>query len=192
MASSSLAGIICSWVRCDKAGDCGVGDGCVMTLLMAGMLEGWNMSVLPPSFNRIDIPAYESYEKLYEKLLTAIEETCGFAVEWPSQPLPDSIYTPVSQKALPSLSQDSRNAWNTGNFPFSTLGHWEGKDNFWIFFFNFLNFLFQENKSCGSCHRIIQLLLKTNILNIQNADFSYISTVKQYSILKDYYYFCKR
>lgn len=89
----------------------------------------------PPSFNRIDIPAYESYEKLYEKLLTAIEETCGFAVEWPCQPLPDSIYTPVSQKALPSLSQDSRNAWNTGNFPFSTLGHWEGKDNFWIFFF---------------------------------------------------------
>ncbi|KAF7238203.1 E3 ubiquitin-protein ligase SMURF2 [Varanus komodoensis] len=33
------------------------------------------------SFNRIDIPPYESYEKLYEKLLTAIEETCGFAVE---------------------------------------------------------------------------------------------------------------
>jgi len=38
----------------------------------------------PPSlrsFNRIDIPPYESYDKLYEKLLTAIEETCGFAVE---------------------------------------------------------------------------------------------------------------
>uniref|UniRef100_A0A8C0I8N2 E3 ubiquitin-protein ligase n=1 Tax=Bubo bubo TaxID=30461 RepID=A0A8C0I8N2_BUBBB len=32
-------------------------------------------------FNRIDIPPYESYDKLYEKLLTAIEETCGFAVE---------------------------------------------------------------------------------------------------------------
>uniref|UniRef100_A0A8C5AQ72 HECT-type E3 ubiquitin transferase n=1 Tax=Gadus morhua TaxID=8049 RepID=A0A8C5AQ72_GADMO len=32
-------------------------------------------------FNRIDIPAYEMYEKLYDKLLTAIEETCGFAVE---------------------------------------------------------------------------------------------------------------
>ncbi|XP_069785840.1 E3 ubiquitin-protein ligase SMURF2 isoform X7 [Narcine bancroftii] len=32
-------------------------------------------------FNRIDIPPYENYEKLYEKLLTAIEETCGFAVE---------------------------------------------------------------------------------------------------------------
>lgn len=37
---------------------------------------------LPPSFNRIDIPPYESYDKLYDKLLTAIEETCGFAVEW--------------------------------------------------------------------------------------------------------------
>lgn len=33
------------------------------------------------SFNRIDVPSYESYEKLYEKLLTAVEETCGFAVE---------------------------------------------------------------------------------------------------------------
>lgn len=36
------------------------------------------------SFNRIDIPPYESYDKLYDKLLTAIEETCGFAVEWSS------------------------------------------------------------------------------------------------------------
>uniref|UniRef100_UPI00358ED34A E3 ubiquitin-protein ligase SMURF2-like n=1 Tax=Myxine glutinosa TaxID=7769 RepID=UPI00358ED34A len=32
-------------------------------------------------FNRIDLPQYESYDKLYEKLLTAVEETCGFAVE---------------------------------------------------------------------------------------------------------------
>uniref|UniRef100_A0A8C3B6I5 E3 ubiquitin-protein ligase n=1 Tax=Cyclopterus lumpus TaxID=8103 RepID=A0A8C3B6I5_CYCLU len=32
-------------------------------------------------FNRIDIPPYESYDKLYDKLLTAIEETCGFAVD---------------------------------------------------------------------------------------------------------------
>ncbi|NXT69666.1 SMUF1 ligase, partial [Chaetops frenatus] len=45
--------------------------------------DGWRAetSLFPSSFNRIDIPAYESYEKLYEKLLTAIEETCGFAVE---------------------------------------------------------------------------------------------------------------
>lgn len=33
------------------------------------------------SFNRIDIPPYETYEKLYEKVTQAIEETCGFAVE---------------------------------------------------------------------------------------------------------------
>ena len=33
------------------------------------------------SFNRIDIPPYESYEKFYDKLTCAVEETCGFAVE---------------------------------------------------------------------------------------------------------------
>lgn len=33
------------------------------------------------SFNRIDIPPYETYEKLYDKLTQAVEETCGFAVE---------------------------------------------------------------------------------------------------------------
>lgn len=38
-----------------------------------------------PSFNRIDIPPYEQYDKLYDKLLTAIEETCGFAVEWATE-----------------------------------------------------------------------------------------------------------
>ncbi|XP_013415244.1 E3 ubiquitin-protein ligase SMURF2-like isoform X1 [Lingula anatina] len=32
-------------------------------------------------FNRIDIPPYENYEKLLEKLTCAVEETCGFAVE---------------------------------------------------------------------------------------------------------------
>ncbi|KAF2357849.1 HECT domain [Trinorchestia longiramus] len=32
-------------------------------------------------FNRIDIPAYESFSKMYEKLTQAVEETCGFAVE---------------------------------------------------------------------------------------------------------------
>lgn len=49
------------------------------------------------SFNRIDIPPYESYEKLYEKLLTAVEETCGFAVEWtpphPPNPTPTSLHS---------------------------------------------------------------------------------------------------
>ncbi|ESN93979.1 hypothetical protein HELRODRAFT_115219 [Helobdella robusta] len=32
-------------------------------------------------FNRIDIPAYESYEKFFDKLTCAVEETCGFTVE---------------------------------------------------------------------------------------------------------------
>lgn len=33
-------------------------------------------------FNRLDLPPYPSYEKMYEKLTQAVEETCGFAVEW--------------------------------------------------------------------------------------------------------------
>lgn len=37
-----------------------------------------------------------------------------------------------------------------------------------------------------------QLLFKVNILNLKNADFSYISRVRQYSTLKDYYYFYKK
>lgn len=32
-------------------------------------------------FNRIDIPPYDSYQKLLDKLTQAVEETCGFAVE---------------------------------------------------------------------------------------------------------------
>jgi len=32
-------------------------------------------------FNRIDIPAYDSYQLLNDKLSQAVEETCGFAVE---------------------------------------------------------------------------------------------------------------
>lgn len=32
-------------------------------------------------FNRIDIPPYDSYQTLLDKLTQAVEETCGFAVE---------------------------------------------------------------------------------------------------------------
>lgn len=32
-------------------------------------------------FNRIDIPPYDNYQKLVDKLTQAVEETCGFAVE---------------------------------------------------------------------------------------------------------------
>ena len=34
-----------------------------------------------PSFNRLDLPPYKSYEQLVEKLTFAIEETEGFAQE---------------------------------------------------------------------------------------------------------------
>uniref|UniRef100_A0A336MMQ5 E3 ubiquitin-protein ligase SMURF1 n=1 Tax=Culicoides sonorensis TaxID=179676 RepID=A0A336MMQ5_CULSO len=32
-------------------------------------------------FNRIDLPPYDSYQTMYDKLTQAVEETCGFAVE---------------------------------------------------------------------------------------------------------------
>lgn len=32
-------------------------------------------------FNRIDLPMYDSYQLMYDKLTQAVEETCGFAVE---------------------------------------------------------------------------------------------------------------
>lgn len=58
---------------------------CCVTVHLLCLLTSFEQMIksdlLIYSFNRIDIPPYESYEKLYEKLLTAIEETCGFAVE---------------------------------------------------------------------------------------------------------------
>lgn len=138
------------------------------------------------SFNRIDIPPYESYEKLYEKLLTAIEETCGFAVEWTFADLPGTVFI-LRQAENPLLSHDTVKCLKYRKLlpptPFSTLGRYEGKDNFWSSSF--------KKMSCGSCQGIIQLLLKTSILNIQNADFSFLSTAVFFS-QKDDYYFCKR
>ena len=32
-------------------------------------------------FNRLDLPPYETKEKMSDKLTQAVEETCGFAVE---------------------------------------------------------------------------------------------------------------
>lgn len=34
-----------------------------------------------PSFNRLDLPPYKSYEQMKEKLMFAIEETEGFGQE---------------------------------------------------------------------------------------------------------------
>jgi len=32
-------------------------------------------------FNRLDLPLYKTYEKLHEKLICAVENTCGFYTE---------------------------------------------------------------------------------------------------------------
>eukprot|EP00118_Oscarella_pearsei_P011919 m.83875 g.83875 ORF g.83875 m.83875 type:complete len:765 (+) comp36371_c0_seq14:1239-3533(+) len=43
-----------------------------------------NTDLLPKAhtcFNRLDLPHYETYEKMYEKMTCAVEETCGFLVE---------------------------------------------------------------------------------------------------------------
>ena len=40
-------------------------------------------------FNRLDLPPYPSYSMLYEKLLTAVEETSTFGLEWGTQNFPD-------------------------------------------------------------------------------------------------------
>ena len=39
------------------------------------------LSLSPPSFNRLDLPPYKSYEQLKEKIVFAIEETEGFGQE---------------------------------------------------------------------------------------------------------------
>ena len=59
------------------------------TVLLTGTLHvhffcstGEHYFVCICSFNRIDIPPYETFEKFVDKLTCAVEETCGFAVEW--------------------------------------------------------------------------------------------------------------
>lgn len=178
MASLSLAGTICSSVRCGRPGS-----------------DGWraDTSLLPPQLQQ---DRHSRVRELREALREAAHGHRGDLWLCCGMTLPASprLYLYSCQPESPSFPQPRLKKClkyrKLSLFYTRTLG---GKGQLLDFFFlNFLNFLFQENRFCGSCHRIIQLLLKTNILNIQNADFSYISTVKQYSILKDYYYFCKR
>lgn len=44
-------------------------------------------------FNRLDLPPYPSFSMLYEKLLTAVEETSTFGLEWPGSTGPSSLCT---------------------------------------------------------------------------------------------------
>lgn len=88
-----------------------------------------------------------------------------------------------------SFQQSFKECWNTGKQPppffFYILGHCEGKGQFW-------NSFSRKKGLYALPWGHIQLLFKLNILNLKNADFSYISRVRQYSTLKDYYYFYKR
>ena len=54
----------------------------VLTSLLAFTRVSFLSLPLTSSFNRLDLPPYESYDKLYEKLTCAIENTEGFHVEW--------------------------------------------------------------------------------------------------------------
>lgn len=42
-------------------------------------------------FNRLDLPPYPSFSMLYEKLLTAVEETSTFGLEWPGGKMSSSV-----------------------------------------------------------------------------------------------------
>jgi len=44
-------------------------------------IDSNNLPKAHTCFNRLDVPPYESFEKMYDKMTQAVEETCGFAVE---------------------------------------------------------------------------------------------------------------
>lgn len=108
-----------------------------VTELCQVMLEVPQAEIFLPSvhsFNRIDIPPYESYDKLYEKLLTAIEETCGFAVEWPFTGLPETLFILLSARKpfpQPRLKKCLKYR-KLSLFYTRTLG---GKGQLWNFFY---------------------------------------------------------
>lgn len=52
-------------------------------------------------FNRLDLPPYPSYSMLYEKLLTAVEETSTFGLEWGNGNSPD-IFLAITSPFLGS------------------------------------------------------------------------------------------
>lgn len=54
---------------------------CVNCELILVIVISENLPKAHTCFNRIDLPPYESYSKMLEKLTQAVEETCGFAVE---------------------------------------------------------------------------------------------------------------
>lgn len=55
----------------------------MVSLFLIFKLYGWFYLFFCYSFNRIDLPPYESYQQLRDKLIKAIEGSQGFAgVDW--------------------------------------------------------------------------------------------------------------
>ncbi|XP_005187435.2 E3 ubiquitin-protein ligase Smurf1 [Musca domestica] len=53
----------------------------LFTIHLTSDVPTQNLPKAHTCFNRIDLPPYENYQLLYDKLTQAVEETCGFAVE---------------------------------------------------------------------------------------------------------------
>lgn len=53
----------------------------LFTIHLTADVPTQNLPKAHTCFNRIDLPAYETYQLFYDKLTQAVEETCGFAVE---------------------------------------------------------------------------------------------------------------
>lgn len=53
----------------------------LFTIHLTSDVSTRNLPKAHTCFNRIDLPAYETYQLMYDKLTQAVEETCGFAVE---------------------------------------------------------------------------------------------------------------
>lgn len=59
----------------------------LFTIHLTADVPTQNLPKAHTCFNRIDLPPYETYQLMYDKLTQAVEETCGFAVEWLIRPL---------------------------------------------------------------------------------------------------------
>lgn len=68
-------------------------------------VEKWGkITALPRAhtcFNRLDLPPYPSFSMLYEKLLTAVEETSTFGLEWPGSTMLSASRTGSSRSRPP-------------------------------------------------------------------------------------------
>lgn len=53
----------------------------LFTIHLTADVPTQNLPKAHTCFNRIDLPPYETYQLLCDKLTQAVEETCGFAVE---------------------------------------------------------------------------------------------------------------